>query len=70
MQHTERLVMMANQISKAFAHQGEAKAAESTADHLRKFWDPRMRSAIRVHLAEGGADLLPVARAAVERLGD
>jgi hypothetical protein len=27
------------------------------ADHIRKFWDPRMRSAIMAHLDAGGAGL-------------
>ncbi|HKM60848.1 MAG TPA: formate dehydrogenase subunit delta [Acidisphaera sp.] len=68
MQQVERLVMMANQIAQAFAYQGNAKAASSVADHLRKFWDPRMRAAIRAHVANGGEGLLPNARAAVELL--
>ena len=63
--------MMANQIARAFAHKGEAGAAAATADHLRKFWDPRMRAAIRALVAEGGSkDLLPTARAAVDQLAD
>jgi len=70
MHPTERLVMMVNQIAQAFAHQGESRSAASVADHLRRFWDPRMRAAIRAHAAEGGADLLPTARAAIELLPD
>jgi formate dehydrogenase subunit delta len=29
------------------------------ADHIRKFWDPRMRKAIFAHLDAGGAGLDP-----------
>jgi formate dehydrogenase subunit delta len=64
----DKLVTMANQIGKFFAHQGESAAAASVADHLAKFWDPRMRAAIIAHLDHGGAGLDPVALKAVERL--
>ena len=64
----DKLVYMANQIAKFFAHEGEAKAAASTADHLAKFWDPRMRSAIFQHLDGGGAGLDPIALQAVKAL--
>ncbi len=67
MQH-DRLVMMANQIAKAFAIQGEARALPQIVDHIEHFWDPRMRRQIRDHLAQGGAGLEPLARAAVEQL--
>jgi formate dehydrogenase subunit delta len=53
----DRLVMMANQIGRFFAHRGEEKAVPAIADHLRKFWDPRMRRAIVAHVAQGGAGL-------------
>lgn len=65
---TDRLVMMANQISRFFAHGGEAKAVPAIADHLKKFWEPRMRRAIIAHLAAGGAGLDPFALKAVENL--
>jgi formate dehydrogenase subunit delta len=65
---TDKLVYMANQISKFFASQGEAVAVNGTAEHLKKFWDPRMRASILRHLAAGGHGLDPIARHAVERL--
>jgi formate dehydrogenase subunit delta len=64
----DRLVYMANQIGKFFAHQGEEKAVAAIADHLAKFWDPRMRAAILEHLAAGGAGLDPTVLRAVQRL--
>lgn len=64
----DKLVYMANQISKFFASQGETVAVSGTAEHLKKFWDPRMRAAIVRHLSEGGSGLNPVARQAVEAL--
>jgi formate dehydrogenase subunit delta len=63
-----RLVYMANQIGRAFHAEGEAAAIAATADHLRKFWDPRMRRQIADHLAAGGEGLDPAARAAVAQL--
>jgi formate dehydrogenase subunit delta len=64
----DKLVYMANQIGRFFAHEGEEKAALSIADHIVKFWDPRMRSAILAHLDSGGAGLEPATRRAIERL--
>jgi formate dehydrogenase subunit delta len=53
----DRLIYMANQIGKFFQSQGHDKAVPGIADHIRKFWDPRMRSAIFAHLDAGGAGL-------------
>jgi formate dehydrogenase subunit delta len=64
----DKLVYMANQIGKFFASQGTDKAVAGTAEHIRKFWDPRMRSAIFAHLDAGGAGLDVVPRQAVETL--
>ena len=64
----QKLVYMANQIGKFFVSQGEDNAVTQIADHLMKFWDPRMRKKILAHLAEGGAGLDPPVRKAVETL--
>jgi formate dehydrogenase subunit delta len=64
----DKLVYMANQIGKFFASQGPDKAAASIAEHIGKFWDPRMRATIIAHLATGGAGLDPAVRSAVEKL--
>ena len=67
----DRLVMMANQIAGFFAHGGEAKAVPQIADHLKKFWDPRMRRAIVAHVEAGGATgLTPLALKAVQSLAE
>ncbi|HEY2659456.1 MAG TPA: formate dehydrogenase subunit delta [Caulobacteraceae bacterium] len=63
-----KLVHMANQIARFFASQRHADPAEGVADHLRHFWEPRMRRAILAHVDGGGAGLDPVALAAVELL--
>jgi formate dehydrogenase subunit delta len=64
----DKLVYMANQIGKFFVSQGHDKAAVGVADHLRKFWDPRMRAAIIAHVEAGGAGLNPPVREAVDKL--
>jgi formate dehydrogenase subunit delta len=65
----KRLTAMANQIGAFFRAQGEAAAVAGIEDHLRKFWDPRMRREILAHLDAGGEGLTPAVRAAVARLG-
>jgi formate dehydrogenase subunit delta len=64
----ERLIRMANQIGKFFQHRPEAQAVADTADHLRKYWDPRMRRDIVAHFDRGGAGLDPIARKAVAEI--
>jgi formate dehydrogenase subunit delta len=64
----DKLVYMANQIGKFFATQGPDKAVAGIADHLARFWDPRMRHAIIAHLEAGGAKLNSYVREAVGRL--
>jgi formate dehydrogenase subunit delta len=64
----DKLVYMANQIGKFFTSQGEEKAVPQIADHIVKFWDPRMREAILAHVANGGSDLDPLVRKAIEHL--
>ncbi len=66
----EKLTMMANQIARFFAHRGPEHAPEDIADHLRKFWDPRMRRAIIAYVEAGGSGLDPLAAAAVALLAE
>jgi formate dehydrogenase subunit delta len=64
----DKLVKMANQIGKFFSAQKHSDAAAGTAEHLKKFWDPRMRTAITDHVNQGGGGLDPVPLAAVKSL--
>jgi len=64
----DKLVYMANQIGKFFRSQDTDTASAKIAEHITKFWDPRMRRAILAHLDAGGAGLDPPARQAVETL--
>jgi formate dehydrogenase subunit delta len=64
----DRLIYMANQIGTFFQSQGQDKAVPGIADHIRKFWDPRMKTAITAHLDAGGAGLDPPVRDAIKAL--
>jgi len=64
----QKLVYMANQIGAFFKVQDMDAAPAKIAEHLRKFWDPRMRRAIVAHLDDGGGGLDPAVRQAVEML--
>jgi formate dehydrogenase subunit delta len=64
----DRLAYMANQIGRFFAHQKEEQAIASINEHIRKFWDPRMRKQILAELDT--AQLDPRVKRAVEQLKD
>jgi formate dehydrogenase subunit delta len=65
----QRLVAMANDIAAFFdAEADKEAAAEQVANHLRKFWEPRMREAIRRVAQEGGVGLSTLALSGVRRL--
>lgn len=64
----DKLIYMANQIGTFFKSQGEEAAVKGTAEHIKKFWDPRMRNAIFAHLDAGGEGLQPAVRKALETL--
>jgi formate dehydrogenase subunit delta len=65
---SENMVHMANQIALFFASYPREDAIAGVADHLRKFWEPRMRKQIIEYVAQGGAGLHEVALEAVKRL--
>ena len=67
MSKPDRLVTMANQIGQFFTTQPGEHAVADIADHLRRFWEPRMRTAIFAHLDAGGAGLDPLVRRAIEQ---
>jgi len=63
----ERLVKMANEISDFFRLKPEEEAVAGAANHIKMFWDPRMRAKMAAHIASGGEGLKPLALKAVER---
>jgi formate dehydrogenase subunit delta len=65
----EHLVSMANDISHFFdGEYGTQDSPSNIALHISRYWDPRMRTQIIAHAAQGGAGLTPTALAAVKTL--
>ena len=65
----ENLVKMANRIGAFFEAMPEKEeAVRDVALHLKKFWEPRMRSALLAHVDEHGADKLrPIVAEAIAK---
>jgi formate dehydrogenase subunit delta len=61
----QHLVDMVNEIAAFFTGEDPGNAAENVANHLRRYWDPRMRRQIVEHASTGGDGLSQVARAGV-----
>jgi formate dehydrogenase subunit delta len=59
---------MGNDIARQFAHLPHDKAISAIAGHLRTFWDPRMREALRRAVVAGDADVDPLLRDAAANL--
>ena len=67
---TEDMVRMANQISDFFKSYSEKEAIDGIADHISKFWEPRMRKNFFAHMDAGGkgfSDLVKQAAVDVKR---
>lgn len=65
---TAELTRMANQMAHYFAAYGHDEAVAGIADHIEKFWDPRMRRGLLDHVRAGGAGLDPLVIEASARL--
>lgn len=67
--HIEYLIKMANDIAAFFVTEPPDVAAESVRQHMKRFWDKRMRAQIVAHYDEThGAQLEGAVLAAVEAL--
>lgn len=60
----EKLIYMANQISKFFESKPEAEGVAGIAAHINDFWEPRMRRHFFEVVDAGGAGLRPLVLAA------
>ena len=67
--HIDALVRMANQIGTFFeAMPDRTEALEGIVQHLKKFWEPRMRRELLAHVDGGaGAGLSPMVSEAISR---
>ena len=63
---TAHLVSMANDIAANLAFQGDA--AERTADHINRFWAPRMRRLLHEYAKNDGQDLSDALLPALNKL--
>ena len=67
----DRLVAMANDIAAFFNSEPDTNdAAKGVANHVKRFWDPRMRREIVAHYLEGGEGLDAIARAGIGLLAN
>jgi formate dehydrogenase subunit delta len=64
----EIMVHMANQIAQFFASYPHEEAVAGVADHLKKFWEKRMRQQLHDYVAHGGSGLNPLVLEAEKRL--
>lgn len=64
----DRLVYMANQIGQFFKYQRKDEIVPGIAEHIKKFWDPRMRDAIFAYIEQGGDGLDPPVKEALLHL--
>jgi formate dehydrogenase subunit delta len=64
----DRIVPMANQIAAFFAAYPREEAVEGVYDHIKKFWDPRMRAKLLERVGAGDKDLHELVLAAAKKL--
>ena len=65
----ESLIEMANDIGNFFISEpNHDEAVAGIANHIQKFWDPRMRKQILQYVAEGGEGLEPIVREALKQV--
>ena len=65
----KKLVKMAEQITANLAYSDDQEIISTkVADHLNRFWDPRMKEAIASYAAEENSELTEPLRLAICRL--
>jgi formate dehydrogenase subunit delta len=62
------ITRLANDIAAQFAHRPYADASRATAEHMRNFWDPRMRRQLIEVVSAGKGELDPVVVGAAAEL--
>jgi formate dehydrogenase subunit delta len=64
----ENMVHMANQIALFFQSYPHDEAVAGVTDHIKKFWERRMREQIKQYAAQGGAGLHQLVLESIQRL--
>ena len=62
------MVHMANQVALFFASAAPGEAAAGVADHLQKYWEPRMRRQLLRYVELGGTGLHELVQVAARDL--
>lgn len=62
------MVHKVNSIARYFAAYPHDEAIAGVADHIQKFWEPRMRRQLLAYIEAGGADLHELVPEAARRL--
>lgn len=69
MDNSSNLIKMANNIGSFFKSEPDRElAVQGVEQHLRNFWEPRMRQEIVAYIEKGGSELLDIVADAVKRL--
>jgi len=63
------LIKMANNIGSFFKSEPDREVAiQGVAQHIRNFWEPRMRKQITDYINNGGGELMDIVAEAVKKL--
>ena len=66
----KRLIEMANQIAAFYASEPDLDAASAgVADHIERFWDPRMRRILLEQASAGNETIAPLVGRALREHG-
>jgi formate dehydrogenase subunit delta len=66
--HAQDIIRMANQIAGFFAPYPHEEAVKETAEHLKKFWEPRMLAELKKVVADPKSGLSAVAMEAAKKV--
>ncbi len=61
------MIRMVNQIAAFFEAYPRPDALKGIDNHVKKFWDPRMRKQLTEYIDGGGKDISPLVIAALSR---
>ncbi|MDQ6434770.1 formate dehydrogenase subunit delta [Mesorhizobium sp. LHD-90] len=64
----EKIVRMANQIATFFLSKPHEEGVAGTAEHINKFWEPRMRRHLFEIVDGGGEGLFPLVLEAAAKI--
>ncbi|WP_036490479.1 MULTISPECIES: formate dehydrogenase subunit delta [Nocardioides] len=67
---TAPALRLAGDILAQFRHLPDDQAVDTVANHIRMFWDPRMRAQLLELATSAGADCDPLVSRVVTSLGD